>query len=221
VRNRLRKAWVGVFARCYDLGFRRVEDRGLRDARRELIAPLAGRVLEVGAGTGLNLPHYPDAVTELVVTEPEEAMARQLEQKPEAARASVVRASADDLPFPDGHFDAVVCTLVLCTVPRPEAALAEIRRVLKPGGPFVFFEHVRSEDPKLARWQDRLNRPWRALNIGCNCNRATEATIRDAGLELTRLDRRRFDGAPKLASPVIVGSATAPGTTAPVDTFAP
>jgi ubiquinone/menaquinone biosynthesis C-methylase UbiE len=209
VRRRLRKAWVGVFARCYDLAFRRVEDSGLRDARRELIAPLGGRVLEVGAGTGLNLPHYTDAVTELVVTEPEEAMARQLEQKPEAARARVVLASADDLPFPDDHFDAVVCTLVLCTVPHPDAAVRDIRRVLKPGSPLVFFEHVRSADPKLARWQDRLNRPWRAFNIGCNCNRDTEATIRAAGLEITRVDHRRFEGAPKLASPVILGSAQA------------
>ena len=166
MRDALRRAWAGVFARFYDRAFARVEERGLRDARRRLLSGLSGRVLEVGAGTGLNLAHYPEGVTELVITEPEEAMARRLEAKPEAARARVVRASADALPFPDGHFDGVACTLVLCTVPDPAAALREIRRVLKPGGRFAFLEHVRSEDPKWARRQDRINRLWRAFNLG-------------------------------------------------------
>ena len=203
----VRRAWVELVARSYDRAFRRVEEKGLRDARRRLLGTLSGRVLEVGAGTGLNLAHYPEGLEELVITEPEEAMARQLEGKPEAARATVVRAPAADLPFPDGHFDAVVGTLVLCSVPDQAAALTEIRRVLKSGGRLVFLEHVRSHDPRWARWQDRLNRPWRAFNVGCNCNRDTEAAIRAAGLEIEELDRRRFEGAPRLASPVIAGTA--------------
>lgn len=207
MRDALRRAWAGVFARLYDRAFTRVEERGLRDARRRLLSGLSGRVLEVGAGTGLNLAHYPDAVSELVLTEPEDAMARQLEAKPEAARTTVVRASADALPFPDGHFDAVACTLVLCTVPEPAAALREIRRVLKPGGRFVFLEHVRSDDPKWARRQDRINPVWRAFNLGCNCNRDTEASIRAAGMRLGEVERRRFEGAPPVASPVISGTA--------------
>jgi SAM-dependent methyltransferase len=218
----LRRAWVHVVARAYDRSFGAIEERGLRDVRRRLLGELSGRVLEVGAGTGLNLPHYPASVDELVLTEPEAAMARQLRRKPGAARATVVEAPVEQLPFPDGHFDAVVCTLVLCTVPDPAAALREIRRVLEPGGRLVFVEHVRARDPKLARWQDRLNGPWRAFNVGCNCNRDTEAAIRAAGLEVVQADRRRFDGAPRLASPAIVGSARAPGpgSTAPPDTFA-
>ena len=207
MRRALRRAWAGVFARFYDRAFARVEERGLRDARHELIAPLEGRVLEIGAGTGLNLTHYPGAVTELVLVEPEEAMARQLEQKPEAERATVVRASAEDLPFPDAHFDAAVSTLVLCTVPDPQAALREVRRVLKPGGRLVFIEHVRNPDPKVARWQDRVNPAWRVFNLGCNCNRDTESTIRAAGLDVTSVEQRVFDGTPKLATPAIVGSA--------------
>ena len=182
----------------------------MRDARRSLLGSLSGRVLEIGAGTGLNAAHYPNAVTELVLTEPEEAMTRVLRGKPEAARATVVQASADALPFPDGHFDAVVGTLVLCSVPRPEAALAELRRVLKPGGRLVFMEHVRSPDPRTARWQDRLNRPWRAINVGCNCNRDTAASIRAAGLEIVDLETRRFEKMPRLASPAILGAAKAP-----------
>ena len=203
----LGRAWTRAYARLYDLLFKAIEENGLRDARRDLVAPLSGRVLEVGAGTGLNLAHYPEAVTELVLTEPEDAMARLLERRPEAARAAVVRASADALPFPDAHFDAVVCTLVLCSVPRPDAALAEIRRVLKPGGRVVFVEHVRSPDARRARWQDRLNRPWRAFNVGCNCNRDTQAAIRASGLDVVALETRRFEGMPALASPQIVGAA--------------
>jgi ubiquinone/menaquinone biosynthesis C-methylase UbiE len=208
--SRLGRAWPRAYARAYDLLFRSIEANGLRDARRRLVGSLSGRVLEIGAGTGLNAIHYPDSVAELVLTEPEEAMTRLLERKPETARATVVRAAADALPFPDAHFDAVVGTLVLCSVPRPEAALAEIRRVLKPGGRLMFLEHVRSPDPRRARWQDRLNRPWRALNVGCNCNRDTEASIRAAGLEIVAIETRRFEGMPRLASPAIVGAATAP-----------
>jgi ubiquinone/menaquinone biosynthesis C-methylase UbiE len=206
----LGRAWTRAYARLYDLLFKTIEENGLRDTRRSLVESLEGRVLEVGAGTGLNVAHYPETLTELVLTEPEEAMARQLERRPEAARATVLRASADALPFPDAHFDAVVCTLVLCSVPRPEAALAEIRRVLKPGGRLAFVEHVRSPDGRSARWQDRLNRPWRAFNVGCNCNRDTESAIRAAGLEIVALETRRFEGMPRLASPQIVGSARAP-----------
>ena len=209
MRQALRRAWAGIFARFYDRAFQRVEDHGLREARRELVAPLTGRVLEIGAGTGLNLAHYPDSVTELALVEPEEAMARQLEQKPEAGRANVVRASADALPFPDDHFDAAVSTLVLCTVPDQAAALGEVRRVLKPGARLVFIEHVRSPDPTVARWQDRVNPAWRTFNLGCNCNRDTEAAIRAAGLDISAIEQRVFDGTPKLATPAIVGSARA------------
>ena len=207
MRRTFRRWWAGVFARLYDRAFRRVEERGLRDARRQLVAPLDGRVLEIGAGTGLNVAHYPEAVTELVLVEPEEAMARQLEQKPEVARATVVRAPAEELPFPDAHFDAVVSTLVLCTVRDQAAALGEVRRVLKPSGRLVFIEHVRSSDPKVSRWQDRVNPAWRAFNLGCNCNRDTAASIRAAGLEIKAVEERIFDGTPKLATPAIVGTA--------------
>src|SRR5437764_4969074 len=132
----------------------------LRDRRRALLEQARGRVLEIGGGTGANLPFYGPGVDELVITEPEEPMARRLERKLEGYSLPVqlVRTLAEQLPFEDESFDVVVATLVLCTVDDPARALGEARRVLKPGGRLLFLEHVRSDDPKLARWQDRLNR---------------------------------------------------------------
>src|SRR5690348_14006223 len=130
------------FAATYDRLMAGTEKAGLRERRHDLLASASGRVLEIGAGTGANLDHYPDAVTELVLTEPEEPMARRLEAKAaESGRVvTVVRAPAESLPFPDDSFDTAVCTLVLCTVRDPERTLAELERVLKPGGTLLFLE---------------------------------------------------------------------------------
>src|SRR5688500_4186662 len=127
------------------------EDAGLRERRHDLLANASGRVLEIGAGTGLNLAHYPESVEEIVFTEPEDPMARRLRGKLAAAgrRNEVIAAPAENLPFADDSFDTVVGTLVLCTVHDPERALSEIGRVLRPGGQFLFLEHVRADDPKL------------------------------------------------------------------------
>ena len=157
--------WGRVFAAVYDRMLAGAEDAGLRQRRHDLLAKARGRVLEIGAGTGLNLAHYPDAVEEIVFTEPEEPMARRLTRKltETGRRGEVIAAPAERLPFEDDSFDTVVCTLVLCTVTDPRRALSEIARVLRPGGQFLFLEHVRADDPKLARWQDRLARPWRLV----------------------------------------------------------
>ena len=203
-----------LFAAGYDRTMAATEDAGMREIRAGLIAGAEGRTLEIGAGTGLNLSHYPEAVTQLVLTEPFEPMTRRLRER--VARsgraAEVVEAPADRLPFTDDDFDTVVCTLVLCTVDDVPATLAEIARVLRPGGRLLFSEHVRSDHPGVARWQDRLERPWMFVAHGCHPNRDTVAAIRASPLTLERADRDRLPKAPPIARPMAVGSAVAQPT---------
>jgi ubiquinone/menaquinone biosynthesis C-methylase UbiE len=204
-----------LFAALYDRMLAPTEDAGLRDRRRDLLASARGRVVEIGAGTGANVDLYPDAVTELVLTEPEEPMARRLRERA-GAGVRVVDAPADALPFDDGAFDTAVCTLVLCTVPDPDRALAEIRRVLAPGGRLLALEHVRSDSPKLARWQDRLTPVWRFVARGCHPNRDTAAALERAGFQVERLDQGEMPKAPAIARPLIAAVATAPSGPRPV-----
>ena len=198
------------FAAIYDRMLADTEDAGLRERRRVLLQSARGRVLEVGAGTGLNLPHYGGSVTELVLTEPSPYMAERLRRKLGDRPARVVEASAEALPFDDGAFDCVVCTLVLCSVGDPERAVAEIGRVLRPGGRVLFIEHVRSEEPKLARWQDRLERPWGLVGEGCHPNRDTLAVLQAGGLAVEQLERGRMPKAPPIVRPTIDGTAVRP-----------
>ena len=155
--------------------------------RAELLADASGRTLEIGGGTGANLPFFGSAVTEVTVTEPDPHMAKRLRDHVAAAegatvRVDVVEAPAEDLPFADASFDTVVSTLVLCTVENPELAAAEIRRVLAPGGRLLLIEHVRDpHSARRARWQDRLERPWGFFVGGCHPNRDTAATLAAAG----------------------------------------
>jgi ubiquinone/menaquinone biosynthesis C-methylase UbiE len=201
--------WGRAFAFGYDFFFARAERGGLRELRRKALAEASGGTLEIGAGTGLNHDLYPAAVTELTLTEPFEPMARQLREKAAALAipVDVIEAPAEALPFADASFDTVALTLVLCTVPEPDRALAEIARVLKPGGRFLFLEHVRAEEPGLARWQDRLHRPWRAFGHGCNCNRDTLATIERSPLTVERAERGRIPKMPPLVKPMLIGVA--------------
>jgi ubiquinone/menaquinone biosynthesis C-methylase UbiE len=201
-----------IFAAMYDRMMAGTEKAGLSDRRHELLAQAEGRVLEIGAGTGVNLGHYTGAVTELVLTEPEEPMAKRLEEKAAASGrpATVVRAPAERLPFPDNSFDTAVCTLVLCTVSDPEQALSELGRVLKPGGRLLFLEHVRSDDPDLAKWQDRLAPAWRRFGHGCNANRPTPALIESSRFENVEIEEDQLPKAPPIVRPLRVGRAVAP-----------
>ncbi|MDA0183618.1 class I SAM-dependent methyltransferase [Solirubrobacter phytolaccae] len=191
-------------ALLYDTALALGERRGMAAHRRALLAQLHGRVLEVGAGTGLNLRHYPAGV-DLELTEPDPAMAARLRRRHQRA---VIPAPAEALPFADGSFDAVVSTMVLCTVGDPEAAVAELRRVLRPGGRLVFIEHVRASAGRLARWQDRLVRPWSRVAAGCRCNQPTLELLRAAGLTVTARDAA-WRGMPALVRPLVVGEARA------------
>ena len=199
-----------IFAAGYDRVFARAERAGLAQMRAAIVARARGRTLEIGAGTGLNLGHYPRADIDLVLTEPEAPMARRLERRARAERpdADVVRAPADALPFGADSFDTVVATLVLCTVPDPAAALAEARRVLRPGGSLLFLEHVRSQSPRTATRQDRLQPLWLRVGHGCHCNRDTLAAIRSAGFDIPALQHTTLPLAPAFLSPLIIGAAT-------------
>jgi ubiquinone/menaquinone biosynthesis C-methylase UbiE len=166
----------------YDRQMAKTEKAGLRAFRERLLADASGDVLEIGGGTGANLPCYGPAVDSLTITEPQPPMLRHLERNVRARRpdARVLRAPAEDLPFDDDSFDVAVSTLVLCGVDDQPRALRELRRVLRPGGRLLFIEHVRSGDPGTARLQDRLN--WlNRLVVCCDCNRPTLDSIRGVG----------------------------------------
>ena len=202
-------AWSPIMAVLYDPFFWLGEVIGMRRRRRTLLSELGGRVVEIGAGTGLNVAHYPDAVDELVLTEPNsdmrEMLARRVDRIGREARIS--DAPAECLPFPDASVDTVVATLVLCTVGEPERALREVARVLSPDGQLVFIEHVRARSRFLAACQDGLVRPWRTFGGGCVCNRRTLEVMRGCGFTVAATEAV-WHGMPAIVRPLVVGRAT-------------
>jgi SAM-dependent methyltransferase len=195
----------------YDWLFDHVDPCGGADHRRRLVEQATGEVLEIGAGTGRNLPLYRTA-TRVVALEPGPGMRARARRAARAARVAVevVDGRAEDLRFPDATFDTVVASLVLCTVPDLAQTLAEARRVLRPGGALRFYQHVRADDPRLARWQDRLERPWGWLAGGCHPNRDIVAAIAVAGFRMLELDRFDFQIMPPLVRPHVLGVAERP-----------
>ena len=202
--------WGRAFAALYDRGMKATEDAGLRGMRRELLSRASGRTIDIGAGTGANLGLYPPQVTELVLTEPDRHMAPRLRRrlKESGQAAQLVEAPAEELPFEDSSFDTAIFTLVLCTVPDQAATLAEAARVLRPGGRLLFLEHVRSKEPGVARWQDRLEKPWRFFADGCHCNRDTVASIEASPLVVESAEWGQTPKAPPIVRPLARGSAT-------------
>jgi len=203
----LRRAF---FALTYDRQLAKVERAGLGELRQTLLADASGRVLEVGGGTGANLPFYGPDVESLTITEPEPSMLRRLERRvrEQSPDTKVLRAPAEDLPFEDNTFDVAVSTLVLCGVDDQARALGELRRVLRPGGRLIFIEHVRSDEPGLARWQDRLNGLIRLVAC-CDCNRRTLESIQAEGFEVTAVEHTSLKKVPPWDRPLIAGTATA------------
>ena len=202
--------WGRFFSAIYDRGLQASEDAGLRRMREELLAEARGRVVELGAGTGANTDLYPDAVEELILAEPDPHMTKRLRERlaGSAREATIVEAPAESLPVEAGSCDTAVVTMVLCTVPDPRAALVEMARVLRPGGKLLFLEHVRSEEPGLARWQDRFEVPWRYFADGCRCNRDTLTAISAAGFELGAFQRDELPKAAPIVKPLVRGSAS-------------
>lgn len=184
--------------------FPRLMDRVMRtppfqELRQEVLSQVFGKVLEIGFGTGLNLPHYPNTVTWLTAIEPGHLLAKRVAERSAnlSMPVEIFRHRAETLPWEDARFDCAVSTWTLCTIRDPLRALNEIRRVLKPGGKFVFLEHGRSEDPKVARWQNILNPFQRLFACGCHLNRRIDRLIEESGLVVEQLDRFVMQGIPR------------------------
>jgi ubiquinone/menaquinone biosynthesis C-methylase UbiE len=204
------------FAVMYDRMSARMEEACMQAHRRALLADVRGDVLEIGGGTGANLPYYGDGIATLTLTEPSEPMIGRLQRRVDelGMTAKVLRAPAEDLPFADDSFDVVVSTLVLCGVGDQSLALHELRRVLRPGGRLVFVEHVRSDEPSVERLQDRMN--WlNKLVVKCDCNRRTLDSMLAAGFTTTQLEQGTLETAPPFARPLIWGVAEAKAVATP------
>ena len=198
-------------AKFYDASMKKMEAACLSAWRAELLANVSGDVLEIGSGTGANLPYYPQSVRRLVLSEPEPHMLALLKHNIRNAHGNNCTAkhsSADQLDFPDSSFDAIVSTLVLCSVESPERTLGEIRRVLKRGGRFYFIEHVLAKDaPHLIKWQKLVQPLWVTMCGNCHTARDTEQHISDAGFRFDIIEKVRASGAPSIVSPTIKGVA--------------
>ncbi len=203
-----------LIAAVYDRWMRASEKACLDPWRAELLQDLTGEVLEVGAGTGVSLPHYPEAVTRLVLCEPDRHMRRRLHATCGSSglrQVEVSDASLEALPMAPASFDVVVSSLVLCSVPDVHAALAEIFRVLRPGGCFVFLEHVAADgNPRRLQWQRRIEPVWKRFAGNCHLTRRTEEAIIAAGFEIERIQRESIRRAMPFARPSIRGVARRP-----------
>jgi SAM-dependent methyltransferase len=191
-----------IFARMYTWLSPREDDAGQDENRRELLAGATGRALELGAGNGLNFRHYPATVDKVVAVEPEPYLrARALEAAAGVdVQVEVIEGADDPLPFEDDSFDVAVVCLVLCSVPEQARALAELRRVLRPGGELRFYEHVVASHPRRARWFRLIDRSgvWGVVAAGCHLSRDTGPAIEAAGFDVERMRRLSFNGLPHI-----------------------
>jgi ubiquinone/menaquinone biosynthesis C-methylase UbiE len=196
-------------ATIYDRFMEESERACLADWRTALLADLSGDVLEIGAGTGRNLDHYPSGIERLVLAEPDRHMRRHLESMAagHAKRVEVIAAPAQALPVADGELDAVVSTLVLCSVGDVDAVLGEVRRVLKPGGRFLFIEHVAAKGGSRLVWQRRVEPVWKRIADGCHLTRETRAAIERAGFELSEVVEESMRKALPIVRPTVRGVA--------------
>ena len=199
--------FTALYATMYDRITSGSERAGLGEDRHRLLAQATGATIEIGAGTGLNLSHFPPAVTRLCLVEPDPDMRKRLRRRATGRDdVEIMDARAEALPYPDASFDTAVVTFALCSVADPGTALAEIARVLRPGGLLLFLEHVRDTDPKIARKQDHpvFLYSW----IGCHPNRDTLTAISQAPFEVTTVRRGEVPKAPRVERPMVVGTAT-------------
>jgi SAM-dependent methyltransferase len=203
---------MGLYAQYL---FPRLMDRVMRGPefkrlRADLLKNAQGEVLEIGLGTGLNLACYPPGIVRLRAVDPAPLLSERVAKRRAAVPfpVEIMYLSAERLPYDDGVFDYVVSTWTLCTIPDPQAALREVRRVLTPTGHFLFLEHGRSDDARTAAWQDRLNPIQNVIGCGCNLNRRIDQLISKAGLHIVQLDRFVMEGVPRIGGELYRGVAT-------------
>ncbi len=189
-----------------------MDSPALERLRQRTAAPLHGEVLELGFGSGLSLPHYPDAVTRVYAVDPAVLGRRLASERIERTSIPVEFTGLDGqrIPLPDESVDSALCTWTLCTIPDADRALREVRRVLRPGGVLRFVEHGRHDDPAVARWQDRLNPLQNLLAGGCNINRRIDTLIEESGLHMVELETFSMPG-PRIFTRTYLGTAGKPG----------
>jgi ubiquinone/menaquinone biosynthesis C-methylase UbiE len=185
------------------------DDEEVKALRTRALSGTTGRALELGFGTGLNLGHYPPEVKRLIAVDPNPGMAELARERMATAGMEVEhhQTTAEKLPFDSESFDSVVCTLTLCSIPDVAASLAEVRRVLKPGGQFLFCEHGLHPDPGISKWQNRLNPVWKKVFDGCHINRDITRLVQNAGLSLGPVDHPVLKSMPKFAGYFYLGRA--------------
>lgn len=200
-----------VFARLFSRVAVRMDEEGFREYRQRLVAGLSGRMIEIGAGTGANFAHYPAAVESVLAVEPEPYLRAQATATA-AARIQVIDGVAEQLPAGDGEFDAAVVSLALCSVKDPAKAIAEIHRVVRPGGSFRFLEHVRGEGGLVTVQRIADATLWPLFAGGCHTGRDTVAAVRSAGFTIDTVESFRFPPSQIQlpASPHVLATATKP-----------
>ncbi len=200
-----------LFAKYYDRIMADAEQKGLQEWRQSLLKDLSGEVLELGCGTGSNFAFYPPSVKHLTLAEPSLYMQQQLKMKLlqyKHLNVTILDYDGNTIPAPNNHFDAVVCTLVLCSVNKPMDTLAEIYRILKPQAKLIFIEHVAAaNNSNRLNWQKRLAPIWKIIGCGCHLTRQTEQLIRQAGFDMQEITRESMRGVPPIVRPSIRGIA--------------
>lgn len=204
-----------LFSRFYDNIMKDAEEKGLRDWRKTLLQNLSGEVLEIGCGTGANLPFYSNSITRLVLVEPNIYMQEKLREKLagfKLKKLEILSDEAESLSLADNSFDVVVCTLVLCSVVNLEKSLSEIYRILRPQGKFIFIEHVAAtNNEKRYRWQRRLECIWKRFAGGCHLTRRTGDAMIKAGFNIVEINQQSMRGVPPIVRPSIRGIAIKTG----------
>lgn len=206
----IKKIHSFLMAKSYDYAMRSTEKKCLHGWRKELLSQASGDLLEIGAGTGVNLQHYPESVTQIVLSEPDAQMRKKLQRKTvetQKDRFHITDWGADSIEMPDASFDTIVSTLVLCSVPSLETSLKEIYRLLRPDGTFLFLEHVISNHPSTLTWQHRIEPFWSLCAGNCRLTRDTAAAIHATGLKIEQLTEAPMTGTPAFVRRTIRGAA--------------
>lgn len=202
-----------LMAQSYDWAMRKTEQRCLNQWRKELLTQATGELLEIGAGTGINLPHYPDHLTEITLSEPDPQMRNKLQKKLSATTNRGIQLtpwSAEQVELPDQSLDTIVCSLVLCSVNDQQQALTELYRLLRPGGQLLFLEHIIAAEEKTIRWQKRLEPIWRCCSGNCHLTRDTLSNIEATGLQIEQVSEADIIGAPAILRRTVRGRARKP-----------